>query len=58
MAIEIKELRIKVTVAENQRESYTSAPESDTVVRKEMISEIVKECTRSVLEIMKERAER
>ncbi|WP_157499339.1 DUF5908 family protein [Flavobacterium beibuense] len=58
MAIEIKELRIKVTVAENQRESYTAAPESDTVVRKEMISEIVKECTRSVLEIMKERAER
>lgn len=58
MAIEIKELRIKVTVAENQRESYTAAPESDTLVRKEMISEIVKECTRSVLEIMKERAER
>ncbi|WP_417354308.1 DUF5908 family protein [Flavobacterium sp.] len=58
MAIEIKELRIKVTVAENQRESYTVAPESDNVVRKEMISEIVKECTRSVLEIMKERAER
>ena len=58
MAIEIKELRIKVTVAENQRESYTAAPQSDNVVRKEMISEIVKECTRSVLEIMKERAER
>jgi hypothetical protein len=58
MAIEIKELRIKVTITEpsefNKGQQQKFSPEK----LQEWRSEIIKECTRTVLEKIKERAER
>ncbi len=57
MAIEIKELRIKVTVNEesinNDHSIAVNSPKW-----KELKASIVNECTKKVLEQIKERAER
>ncbi|MFC4816449.1 MULTISPECIES: DUF5908 family protein [unclassified Flavobacterium] len=57
MAIEIKELRIKVTVTEPGENSFITDKISPTKLQ-EMKAEIVNECTRKVLEKIKERTER
>ncbi|MCO6161221.1 MULTISPECIES: DUF5908 family protein [unclassified Flavobacterium] len=58
MAIEIKELRIKVTVVENEVHSFASEQKMNSQKWQEMKSAIVKECTSKVLEKIKERSER
>lgn len=57
MAIEIKELRIKVTVTEPGDVSGASAKMSPLKLQ-ELKAEIVNECTRKVFEKIKEKSER
>jgi Family of unknown function (DUF5908) len=57
MAIEIRELRIKVTVVEANGQNKESAF-IDPVKMNELKSEIVRDCTQRVLEKIKERQER
>jgi hypothetical protein len=58
MAIEIKELRIKVTVSETiEADSPTNNKLNPNQIH-EIKSEIVRECTQRVLEKIKERQER
>ena len=57
MAIEIKELHIKVNVEESAKKEVVY--NQKTVVNQEvMTAEIVQKCTKKVLEILKERQER
>ncbi len=57
MAIEIKEFHIKVMVEEEPKK--TEVHHSTTVLNQEVVTaEIIKKCTRNVLEILKERQER
>ncbi len=57
MAIEIKEFHIKVKVEEEPKK--TVVYNNQTVINQEvMTAEIIKKCTRRVLEILKERQER
>ena len=58
MAIEIKELRIKVSVVENTDDFTDSFQKVSPLKLKEMKSEIVRECTQKVLEKIKEKSER
>lgn len=58
MAIEIKELRIKVTVVENEVHSFTKEQKMPANQWQELKSEIVRECTSKVLEKIKEKSER
>ncbi|MBB6369150.1 DUF5908 family protein [Chryseobacterium shigense] len=58
MAIEIKELRIKVNITEGNDDQFHIAKKMDPVKLQEMKSEIVKECTQKVLEKIKEKEER
>lgn len=58
MAIEIKELRIKVSVTENPDEHFNSMQKISPLKLQEMKSEIIRECTQKVLEKIKEKAER
>lgn len=57
MAIEIKEFHIKVMVEEEPKK--TEVHHNTTVLNQEVVTaEIIKKCTRNVLEILKERQER
>lgn len=58
MAIEIKELRIKVNVVENTDDFANSFQKVSSLKLKEIKSEIIKECTQKVLEKIKEKSER
>lgn len=58
MAIEIKELRIKVNVVENSDDFSNPMQKVSPLKLKEMKSEIIKECTQKVLEKIKEKSER
>ncbi|MGH2666768.1 DUF5908 family protein [Flavobacterium sp.] len=58
MAIEIKELRIKVNIVENPDDFPNSSQKVSPLKLQEMKSEIVKECTERVMEKIKEKAER
>ena len=58
MAIEIKELRIKVNIVETSDNNSNSSPKLNSLKLKELKSEIVKECTSKVLEKIKEKMER
>jgi hypothetical protein len=58
MAIEIKELRIKVTVAETAPAPMGDEQKLTPVKLQELRSGIVKECVLKVLEKIKEKAER
>lgn len=57
MAIEIKELHIKVKVSE-EKNNDTSSGSVNNAQLDRMKSEIVKECTTRVLEKIKEKEER
>jgi hypothetical protein len=57
MAIEIKELRIKVTVVEPE-DTTSSSTKISPMKLLELKAEIVNECTRKVFEKIKEKAER
>ena len=57
MAIEIKELHIKVKVEETPQK--TEVYNHQTVLKQPVVTEeIIQKCTRKVLEILKERQER
>jgi len=58
MPIEIKELRIKVNVTENSDTESNSSQNFSPMKIQELKSEIIKECTRKVLEMIKESRER
>lgn len=58
MAIEIKELRIKVTIAASDTDTFSSEEKMSTAKLQEMKSDIVKECISKVMEKIKEKAER
>jgi hypothetical protein len=58
MAIEIKELRIKVNVVENTDDFSNPMQKVSPLKLKEMKSEIIRECTQKVLEKIKEKSER
>lgn len=58
MAIEIKELRIKVNVIENSDDFSNPIQKVSPLKLKEMKSEIIRECTQKVLEKIKEKSER
>lgn len=58
MPIEIKELRIKVIVQDENVEEQNSGKKLDTMKLQELKSEIVKECLQKVLEKIKEKSER
>ena len=58
MAIEIKELRIKVNIIENTDDYPGAIQKVSPLKLQEMKSEIVKECTQKVLEKIKEKEER
>lgn len=58
MAIEIKELRIKVNIVENPDDYPNSIQKVSPLKLQEMKSEIVRECTQRVMEKIKEKAER
>ena len=58
MAIEIKELRIKVNIVETADNNSNSTPKLNPLKLKELKSEIIKECTSKVLEKIKEKMER
>jgi hypothetical protein len=58
MAIEIKELRIKVNITESSVSESNSFQKFDPVKMNEIKSEIIRECTQKVLEKIKEKAER
>lgn len=57
MAIEIKELLVKVIVEEplKQKETVMSHPKQDIEKFK---AEVIKKCTREILQILKEKQER
>jgi hypothetical protein len=57
MAIQIKELHIKVKIEEEPVNSVRSQ-QIDPLKIQELKSQLVKECTREVLEKLKERKER
>lgn len=57
MAIQIKELHIKVKIEEEPVHSARSQ-QPDPLKIKELKSQLIKECTREVLEKLKERKER
>lgn len=57
MAIQIKELHIKVKIEEEPVNSARSQP-TDPLKIQELKSQLIKECTREVLEKLKERKER
>lgn len=58
MAIEIKELRIKVNIVEHANELFDLNQKISTSKLQELKSAIVNECTLRVLEKIKEKAER
>jgi hypothetical protein len=58
MAIEIKELRIKVNITEAADDPFDSIQKVSPLKLQEMKSDIVRECTLKVLEKIKEKAER
>ncbi|UFH33162.1 DUF5908 family protein [Chryseobacterium sp. C-71] len=58
MAIQIKELHIKVKIEEESVNSTLSHQPIDSVKIQEIKSQLVKECTREVLEKLKEKQER
>jgi hypothetical protein len=60
MAIEIRELRINVTVSESStnEESSNSNQKINSTKLQELKAEIVRECTQKILEKIKERQER
>jgi hypothetical protein len=58
MAIEIKELRIKVTVIEADADPFKDHQKINSVKLQEMKLAIVNECTAKVFEKIKEKAER
>ena len=58
MAIEIKELRIKVNIVETSDVNSNGSPKLNSLKLNELKSEIVKECTSRVLEKIKEKMER
>lgn len=58
MPIEIKELRIKVIVQDENVEEQDGGKKLDTMKLQELKSEIVKECLQKVLEKIKEKSER
>jgi hypothetical protein len=58
MAIQIKELHIKVKIEEEPVNSTLSHQPIDSVKIQELKSQLVKECTREVLEKLKEKQER
>ena len=57
MAIQIKELHIKVKIEEEPVNSTRSEP-TDPLKMKELKMQLIKECTREVLEKLKEKKER
>ncbi|SIS70420.1 DUF5908 family protein [Chryseobacterium gambrini] len=57
MAIQIKELHIKVKIEEEPVNSARSQ-QTDPLKIQELKSQLIKECTREVLEKLKERKER
>ncbi|WP_344830187.1 DUF5908 family protein [Chryseobacterium ginsenosidimutans] len=57
MAIQIKELHIKVKIEEESVNSARSQ-QIDPLKIQELKSQLIKECTREVLEKLKERKER
>lgn len=57
MPIEIKELHIKIQVEEAQKQ-HNNATETSAFNSKELKAQIIKTCTRNVLEILKEKQER
>ncbi|MFT3794677.1 DUF5908 family protein [Flavobacterium sp.] len=58
MAIEIKELRIKVNIAETPGDQSHPIQKANAAKIQEFKSEIVRECLQKVLEKIKEKAER
>ncbi len=58
MAIEIKELRIKVNVVEANDTSFHSDQKVNVVKLNEMKTAIVNECIAKVMEKIKEKAQR
>jgi hypothetical protein len=58
MAIEIRELRIKVNIVEASEVNSNSGQRLNSLKLNELKSEIVKECTSKVLEKIKEKMER
>jgi AMMECR1 domain-containing protein len=58
MAIVIKELRIKVNIAEVSEDNSLSFQKFNPLKLQELKSEIVRECTLKVFEKIKEKAER
>lgn len=58
MAIEIKELRIKVNVVEANDTSFHSDQKVNAVKLNEMKTAIVNECISKVMEKIKEKAQR
>lgn len=58
MAIEIKELRIKVNVTDENAENNASHTKVDSIKLQELKAEIVNECLQKVLEKIKEKSER
>ena len=58
MPIEIKELKIKVIIQDENVESTYDVKKIDRLKLQELKSEIVKECTQKVLEKLKEKSER
>ncbi|GAB5401608.1 MAG: hypothetical protein Aureis2KO_31930 [Aureisphaera sp.] len=58
MAIEIKELHIKVKVDDDANKTVVNNHHQTVLNQEVMTAEIVRKCTRNVLEILKERQER
>jgi Family of unknown function (DUF5908) len=57
MPIEIKELHIKIKIEENEKVSETSMGLNKRDLEA-MKSEIIKECTKKILEILKDKDDR
>jgi len=57
MPIEIKELHIKIEVEEVHKQQNNTIANS-SINMKEFKAEIIKTCTRNILEILKEKQER
>ncbi len=57
MAIQIKELHIKVKIEEEPAHSARSEP-ADPLKIQELKQQLIRECTREVLEKLKEKKER
>jgi len=58
MPIEIKELHIKIKIDEGDSQKKFQNEKLDMNKLKVMKSEIIKTCTRNILEILKEKQER